>query len=121
MRFGAIVDENTRKTIEHGRRIRAVLSQPENAPLTLAEQAALLLAVAERLLDALPLSAGSKLQAHLAASLTHALPGLTDRINQMGVMDDKDRAALLDYVNQSLAALTPPVEKDAKDGASRQT
>jgi F-type H+-transporting ATPase subunit alpha len=121
MRFGAIVDENTRKTIEHGRRIRAVLSQPENAPLTLAEQAALLLAVAERLLDALPLSAVSKLQAHLAASLTQALPGLTDRINQMGVMDDKDRAALLDYVNQSLAALTPPVEKDAKDGASRQT
>ena len=47
MRFGAIVDERTRQTIEHGRRIRAVLSQPENAPLTLAEQAALLLAVEE--------------------------------------------------------------------------
>ena len=47
MRFGAIVDERTRQTIEHGRRIRAVLSQPENAPLSLAEQASLLLAVEE--------------------------------------------------------------------------
>ena len=62
MRFGAIVDERTRQTIEHGRRIRTVLSQPENAPLTLAEQAALLLAVEENLLDPLPLSAVPALQ-----------------------------------------------------------
>ena len=32
-RFGARLDENTRKTIEHGRRIRACLKQPESAPV----------------------------------------------------------------------------------------
>ena len=62
MRFGSIVDERTRQTIEHGRRIRAVLSQPENAPLTLAEQAALLLAIEETLLDPLPLTVIPQLQ-----------------------------------------------------------
>src|SRR5579864_2928504 len=50
-RFGTMVDERTRKVIEHGRRIRAVLGQPQFAPLALGEQVALLLAVAEGLLD----------------------------------------------------------------------
>jgi F-type H+-transporting ATPase subunit alpha len=122
MRFGAIVDERTRQTIEHGRRIRAVLSQPENAPLTLAEQAALLLAVEDNLLDALPLSAVAVLQGALAASLAKDLPAVTDRINRTGSMDDEDRATLLAYVEQALAMLTPPAaEKDVKDGAACQT
>jgi ATP synthase alpha/beta chain, C terminal domain len=40
-----MVDERTRKVIEHGRRIRAVLRQPQFTPLTLGEQVALLTAV----------------------------------------------------------------------------
>jgi len=121
MRFGAIVDERTRQTIEHGRRIRAVLSQPESAPLTLAEQAGLLLAVEEDLLDPLPLSVVTALQAALAAALAKDLPGVTDRIDRTGSMDDKDRAALLAYVKQVLATLAPPAaEKDAQDGTTRQ-
>ena len=54
-RFGTMVDERTRKVIEHGRRIRALLNQPQFAPLALGEQAALLLALAEGLLDEIPL------------------------------------------------------------------
>ena len=48
-RFGASVDERTRKTLEHGRRIRAALSQPQYSPLTQAEQVALLHALVRRL------------------------------------------------------------------------
>jgi F-type H+-transporting ATPase subunit alpha len=54
-RFGTMVDDRTRKTIEHGRRIRAVLGQRQFAPLSLGEQVALLLALAEGVLDALPI------------------------------------------------------------------
>ena len=106
------------QTIEHGRRIRAVLSQPENAPLTLAEQAALLLAVEENLIDTLPLPIVATLQGDLAASLAKDLPGVVDRINRTGSMDDKDRAALHAYVKQVLAAVTA-AEKDTEDGATR--
>jgi F-type H+-transporting ATPase subunit alpha len=121
MRFGAIVDERTRQTIEHGRRIRAVLSQPENAPLNLAEQASLLLAVEENMLDPLPLEVVAALQARLAASLTEGLPAVGDRINQTGSMDDKDRAALLAYVKQLIASLVQSAsQKDNHDGAARQ-
>jgi len=54
-RFDTMVDERTRKLIEHGRRIRAVLRQPQFAPLALGEQVALLLAVSAGVLDEIPL------------------------------------------------------------------
>jgi F-type H+/Na+-transporting ATPase subunit alpha len=54
-RFGTLVDERTRKVIEHGRRIRAVLRQPQFAPLALGAQVALLIAVSDGLLDDVPL------------------------------------------------------------------
>ena len=54
-RFGTMVDERTRKIIEHGRRIRAVLRQPQFAPLALGEQVALLVAVSQGVLDDVPL------------------------------------------------------------------
>jgi F-type H+-transporting ATPase subunit alpha len=120
MRFGAIVDERTRRTIEHGRRIRAVLSQPENAPLTLAEQASLLLAVEENLLDPLPLATVIGLQATLAASFIKGLSAVADRINKTGRLNDKDRAALLNHVKQLLASLAQSVpQEDCHDGAAR--
>ena len=55
-RFGTMVDERTRGIIEHGRRIRAVLDQEPLAPLSLAEEIALLYAVSERLLDRLEIA-----------------------------------------------------------------
>jgi F-type H+-transporting ATPase subunit alpha len=54
-RFGTMVDERTRGVIEHGRRIRAILRQGQFAPLPLGVQVAVLTALAERILDALPL------------------------------------------------------------------
>ena len=54
-RFGTMVDERTRKVIEHGRRIRAVLGQRQFRPLSLGEEVALLCAVADGVLDSVPL------------------------------------------------------------------
>ena len=44
-RFGARLDEETRKSIEHGRRIRACLKQAEFTPVTVPAQVATLLAL----------------------------------------------------------------------------
>ena len=54
-RFGARLDEDTRKIIEHGRRIRACLKQPEFAPVSVPEQIAVLLALTAELFDDVPL------------------------------------------------------------------
>lgn len=50
-RFGARLDENTRNTIEHGRRIRACLKQSNFAPLSVPAQIAVLLALSAKLFD----------------------------------------------------------------------
>ncbi|HIJ62702.1 MAG TPA: F0F1 ATP synthase subunit alpha [Rhodospirillaceae bacterium] len=80
-RFGTMVDDRTRKVIEHGRRIRAVLAQPQYAPLGLGVQVALLLAVKEGLLDPLPLDKVDLLRSRLPDWLARHCPetlGLQD-------------------------------------------
>lgn len=54
-RFGTRLDEHTRSIIDHGRRIRACLQQPEFATVPVAEQLIVLLALISRLFDAVPL------------------------------------------------------------------
>lgn len=54
-RFGTRLDENTSKIIEHGKRIRACLIQAESDPMTVPEQIILLLALKNRLFDAIPI------------------------------------------------------------------
>ncbi len=45
------LDEETRKIIEHGRRIRVCLKQPEFAPVSVPDQVAILLALTGRPFD----------------------------------------------------------------------
>lgn len=54
-RFGTRLDERTRKILEHGRRIRAVLKQPDQAPVPVPEQIVLLVALTNGLFDDVPL------------------------------------------------------------------
>lgn len=53
-RFGTRLDENTRKIIEHGKRIRACLKQQELKPMSVPEQIVLLLALTSGLFDTIP-------------------------------------------------------------------
>jgi F-type H+-transporting ATPase subunit alpha len=55
-RFGTRLDENTRKILDHGKRIREVLKQPNLSPVPVPEQVVLLLALTNNLLDEIPLS-----------------------------------------------------------------
>lgn len=55
-RFGAEVDETTRRQIRRGERLRAVLNQPPNQPLPLAAELVILSAVTEGFLDDVPLA-----------------------------------------------------------------
>jgi F-type H+-transporting ATPase subunit alpha len=50
-RFGARLDDETRRDLERGRRVRAALRQRDHAPIPVAEQIAVLLAASEGVLD----------------------------------------------------------------------
>lgn len=55
-RFGTRLDDNTRKILAHGQRIRACLQQAEHAPVPVAAQISLLQALSEGKFDDVPLA-----------------------------------------------------------------
>jgi len=113
-RFGSMVDERTKATIEHGRRIRAGLSQPQYAPLSLAEEAALLLALSEGLFDALPLETVRALRPALSGS--SAWTAIAERIEATGTLSDEDRPALLAELKAIVAKAAGPKPDSGHDG-----
>ncbi|HTW52096.1 MAG TPA: F0F1 ATP synthase subunit alpha, partial [Stellaceae bacterium] len=98
-RFGTMVDERTRKIIEHGRRIRAVLRQPQFGPLSLGEQAALLFAVGKGVFDEVPLDRVENYRAALR-------DWLADHCPDVFVLDDRAAALSPELEQRLLTALT---------------
>ncbi len=100
-RFGTMVDERTRKVIEHGRRIRAVLTQKQFEPLSLGEQVALLRALAGGVLDNMPLDRVGAFRAALG-------PWLAENLREISSLDDRAPALSEDLrkrLDLALAAL----------------
>jgi F-type H+/Na+-transporting ATPase subunit alpha len=93
-RFGTMVDERTRKVIEHGRRIRAILGQRQFAPLALGEEVALLAAVADGVLDELPLDRLGAFRARLAPWLAETCPEIVALDDRAPALSDDLRARL---------------------------
>ncbi len=104
-RFGGMVDERTRRIIEHGRRIRAVLTQPQFSGLAMPHQVALLLALNEAMLDPLPLNKVTELRNSLAQKLGETNAALIERIKSTGELDDDTHVALRCLMAELIAHL----------------
>ncbi len=102
-RFGGLSDERTQRTIEHGRRIRAVLEQPQLQPLRLSEQVALLLALKEGLLDEVSLEDVPRFKELVREHLPRSCGRAMTHIDERHELGEGQR-------NQLLAALRALVE-----------
>ena len=102
-RFGTRLDENTRKIIDHGQRIRTCLKQPEFEPASVPEQITVLLALTGKLFDSVPL--GRMRAAEHALRLAAAgLPEATrQRLTSAEPLSDADRAVILQVASETLA------------------
>ena len=85
-RFGTRLDEATRDTLAHGRRVREVLKQSQYSPMPAAGQIAVLRAVTRGLFDPLPLTAVAEAEARLVAAVA-ASPGLSEAVLRAGEGD----------------------------------
>jgi F-type H+-transporting ATPase subunit alpha len=103
-RFGTRLDENTRKVIEHGRRIRACLKQPEFQPLTVAGQIAVLLALTGRLFDNVPLERMRDAELAVRKAADRLPDDLVSRLTSADVPGDGDSEAILQVARDTLAA-----------------
>ncbi|MBI1179274.1 MAG: F0F1 ATP synthase subunit alpha [Alphaproteobacteria bacterium] len=107
-RFGSMVDERTRRIIEHGRRIRAVLDQSQFSPLPLAGQVALLVAVSEHVLDDVPIERIPDFRAALVDWLHERSPELAGLDENAAPLDEAARARLAETLRHLAATFAPP-------------
>ena len=102
-RFGARLDDDTRQSIEHGRRIRACLGQAELSPVSVPAQIAILLALNAGLFDSVPLDQMVAAQQAVQAA-ANALPNVVvERLIQADQLPSGDREQVINAARQSLA------------------
>ncbi len=114
-RFGARVDEDTRKIIEHGRRIRACLKQPEFSPVSVPAQIAVLLALTAKLFDAVPLEQMTDAE-HAVREAAASIPAeVCARFETAAKLNDEDRKTIVEIARQALARFHPKPESAEAD------
>ena len=121
-RFGARLDQDTRKIIEHGRRIRACLKQPEFAPVSVPAQIAVLLALTAELFDPVPLDRMTDAE-HAVHEAAASIPAeVCARFETADKLSDEDRKAVIEIARKALVPFQPKPEAkpEAKDGAKTE-
>jgi F-type H+/Na+-transporting ATPase subunit alpha len=128
-RFGARLDENTRKNIEHGRRIRTLLKQQENSPLPVPDQIVILLALNANLFDNVPLEKMEEAENSLQKAMPDIPAEVLDRFKADKELSDKDRETVLEvalkvlapYQQKSGPETETEAETEVKPGPGAQT
>lgn len=106
-RFGARLDDNTRKIIDHGRHIRACLKQSELAPVAVPAQIAVLLALTDGLFDAIPLDQMHDAQ-HAVHEAAMKIPAeIRERFETAEKLSDEDRKAITGIARQAVVPFQP--------------
>ena len=101
-RFGTRLDENTRKQIERGRRVRKVLTQPELLPYTIPEQIAVLLAVTGGLFDEMAMEDIPGAEGKIRKAVIADLQEICSKIDRGELLEDEDKAAIIKTARDAL-------------------
>ncbi|HQO78312.1 MAG TPA: F0F1 ATP synthase subunit alpha, partial [Thermodesulfobacteriota bacterium] len=106
-RFGTHLEESTRKTLEHGKRVREILKQPQGEPLSAPEQIAVLLAVNKRLFDQVPVDQVATRAAAVRKAVTQQATDINTKILNGKKLDTSD----IDTLVQTAQAARDSQEK----------
>jgi len=101
-RFSTRLDEQTRKTIERGRRVREVLKQDQYKPLTVPEQIAVLLSVTEGLFDTISVDKIAETEQKILSAVTAELPDIGLKIENAEQLGDEDKKMIIDAVQDAM-------------------
>jgi F-type H+-transporting ATPase subunit alpha len=105
-RFGTRLDEQTRQTLERGRRVREVFKQQESKSLTPAEQIAILFAVNNGLFDDIPLTQIKQAEAKVQEAINQQqLSGIRDRVEAGKPLSEEDLATLSQVLEEAARQL----------------
>ena len=106
-KFSARLDENTRKIIDHGQRIRAVLNQLESEPASVPEQIAILVALTAGLLDGVPIDKVRDAERALRKAAADIPVEVRKRLSSNDEFSDEDRKVILQVAGKAIASFQP--------------
>ncbi len=114
-RFGSHLDENTRKIIEHGKRIRACLKQKELQPMSVQSQIVVLTALKDGLFDEVPLGKMTEAQEALVRGSRDLPDKLVERLNSVAALEEADHKAIQELAQKILSSFQENQSKDRGD------
>ncbi len=120
-RFGTRLDEETRRTLARGRRVREVLKQPRFDIVPVGKQIAVLLAVTEGLLDELPLDQVGGAEDAIRTAVRSRCQGISRRIAAGEPLAEEDRSKLLSTIHDTLAELASEESADRDSGDEQES
>ncbi|MDF1578248.1 MAG: alternate F1F0 ATPase, F1 subunit alpha [Desulfurivibrionaceae bacterium] len=101
-RFGTRLDEDTRKTLDRGRRIRAVLKQKQYNPMPAAHQIAILVAVNQGVFDGIEPEEIGAVEEKIRKNFDQQFEALTRKIEKGEKLDDKELQSLAEMARRQL-------------------
>jgi RND family efflux transporter MFP subunit len=120
-RFGARLDDDTRKIIEHGRHIRACLSQAEFAPVSVPGQIAVLMALTAGLFDSTPIERMADAERAVIAAAERIPAEVRARFDTADKLSEQDRAMILQIAGETLTPFQSSPETKADAGIISKT
>jgi F-type H+-transporting ATPase subunit alpha len=118
-RFGTRLDENTKKTIEHGKRIRECLKQQELQQMPVSEQIVILLALKNRLMDNIPVEKIKDAEDALLKNFNNFPDDIIKRLFSDAKLSDEDSKAILKIAGTILAPLQDKPKPDENKDKSK--
>ena len=113
-KFGTRLDEHTQKVIEHGRRIRAVVKQPQFEPVSVSEQIVVLMALTAGLLDGVPIDKVFDAQRELRKATADLPSAVQQRFNSKEKLSDEDHQAILEVATHAIKPFQLPPNPEPK-------
>jgi len=114
-RFGARMDDDTRKIIDHGQRIRACLKQPELAPVSVAGQIAVLMALISKLFEPVPLNKMTEAENAVSEAASEISIELRERLESGNKLSDQDRDTIIEVARRAVAPLLSESDSQTED------
>lgn len=110
-RFGGMPDARIRKQLDRGRRIRQILTQAQHAPMRLAEEVGLVLAVQNGMLDRLGPAEIGAFRSGIGATLDREAPAAVASLDKDGTLDAASRRTMLEALARYAGSLAPAETK----------
>jgi F-type H+-transporting ATPase subunit alpha len=98
--FGSDLDPGTRARLERGQRATEVLKQPENQPLTMAQEVTILFALSRGLLDDIPVARIVEFESQLHRFMSASHSEIIDAITNDQQITDETETALADAIKE---------------------